>query len=259
MSYSSNAHPTEILDVVDAENRVIGQAPRQEIHDKNWLHRAVHLFIVDEQSRILLQKRSAQRPTFPRCWESSVSGHLAVGETYDAALFREAKEEIGFVCRDPVPLLNIEGSDLTGYEWIQLYAEKFSGKGVFRPDPNEIDELRWWSRDELLRALLDQPDSFAHPFRTLYFLWRETGFVLPEKEFNDWYCIESGPPDRLNILRSFLESTGFPVRIANDSQWLGVGGQGFFGKKSPLDSDLCVPRHVLAESIALLYLSEQEE
>ena len=48
----------EILDVVDEEGRVIGQATRGACHaDRSLLHRAVHLLVYDDGGRLFLQKR----------------------------------------------------------------------------------------------------------------------------------------------------------------------------------------------------------
>lgn len=48
----------ERFDIVDASDRVIGSAPRSEIHAHGLLHRAVHLWLYDPAGRILLQRRS---------------------------------------------------------------------------------------------------------------------------------------------------------------------------------------------------------
>ncbi len=53
--------PEEIFDVVDSEDRVIGQAPRSEVHAKKLLHRAVHIFVFNSRGQLLIHRRSARR------------------------------------------------------------------------------------------------------------------------------------------------------------------------------------------------------
>jgi isopentenyl-diphosphate Delta-isomerase len=252
-------HPDELLDVVDEDNRVMRQAPRREVHVNGDLHRSIHLFLVNDRREILLQKRSQWKPDWPGCWDSSVSGHVTAGQTYDETVFREAEEEIDYRCSDPAPVLLIEGSELTGREWVQLYVEKPSKRPRLRPDPAEVSELRWWGWDELVEALVREPDSFARAFRTLFFMWRQTEYVIPEKDRTGWYRLYSEVPDRLQILRSFLESAGLAASVERDQHWLGHAGHGMFGQRNPMESDLCVPREHLSECIALLYLSEVQE
>ncbi len=253
------AHPDELLDVVDAENRVIGRASRREVHVNGSFHRAVHLFLVNGRREILLQKRSHAKPTWPGCWDSSVSGHVASGKGYDETVYREAEEEIGYRCSDPAPVLQIEAGEMTEQEWVQLYVEKPAKPVRCRPNPAEVSEVRWWGWDEVVDALVREPESFALAFRTLFFLWRQADFVVPERDRSGWYRLHSAFPDRLQILRSFLESAGIPATVERDQHWLGHAGHGMFGQRNPMESDLCVPRERLSECVALLYLSEPQE
>ena len=88
-------NPEELFDVVDAQDRVVGQAPRREVHAKQLRHRAVHVLVFDEKGAVFLQKRSMGKDSCPGTWDSSCSGHLDAGEDYDAAAVRELREEIG--------------------------------------------------------------------------------------------------------------------------------------------------------------------
>src|SRR5687767_7689494 len=89
--------PTELFDVCDAENRVIGQAPRGEVHARGLLHRAVHIFVLNSRGELLLHRRSTLKDEYPLRITSSASGHLGVGEDYAAAAARELEEELGIV------------------------------------------------------------------------------------------------------------------------------------------------------------------
>ena len=73
----------EMFDVVDEQDRVIGQAPRSEVHAKKLLHRAVHIFVFNSEGKLLIHRRSATKDEYPLCYTSSASGHVSAGETYD--------------------------------------------------------------------------------------------------------------------------------------------------------------------------------
>src|SRR5271154_3794999 len=104
MSKTSHAaDPDELFDVVDLDDRVVGQSPRRKVHARKLLHRAVHVLIHDINGHLFLQRRSMGKDTFPGCWDSSCSGHVDAGEDYIIAARRELGEELGW--RDPaVPL-----------------------------------------------------------------------------------------------------------------------------------------------------------
>ncbi len=82
----------EIFDIVDEQDQIKGQGTRQEIHDGNLIHRAVHFLVNNKHGHIILQKRSPWKDRQPGLWDSSASGHLAAGEHYAEAALRELKE-----------------------------------------------------------------------------------------------------------------------------------------------------------------------
>lgn len=253
----NHAHPDEVLDVVDDQNQVVKQASRQVIHDRNLNHRSVHLMIRDLHGNFLLQRRADTRPTNPGCWDASVSGHNPAGMDYHDAVKKEAREEIGFDYRNPLPVFLIEASPETGHEWSMLYAHRAEAALRLRPDQEEVSEVRWWSEPELTRSLVSRPNLFTDSFRLLFFLWRATGFVIPEKMNDGTYAIGWDLPDRLQVKRALLESADIPARVSDDHSALVPGGRGgFFNKRDPASSGLCVFYDHLPDAIALLYLSQ---
>ena len=55
----------ELLDVVDAEDRVIGVKTRGEIHAQGLMHRAVHILVFNSKGELFLQKRSMSKDENP--------------------------------------------------------------------------------------------------------------------------------------------------------------------------------------------------
>lgn len=255
------SHPNELLDVVDEENEVIGQASREEVHRRQLLHRTVHLILTTGQGYFLLQKRAQSAATYPARWDSSSSGHVTAGHSFDETVIRETKEEIGYVSQNPVPLLLIEGSEETDYEWVQFYTEALTERPRLQADPLVVQELRWWSEKELVDELVRNPDAFTPVFRALFFLWRETKFLVPEKQKDDWYSIDTGNANELQVRRALLEAAGLEARVEEDQHWLAPqGGRAVFGaRREARHTVLSVPRNTLPDSIALLYLSRPSD
>lgn len=88
-----------ILDVVDENDNVIGQALRSEIHAKGLLHREANVLFVTPQKEIVLQKRSMTKQNNPGLLSVTVGGHVDCGETYLDAAIRETFEETGVTVR----------------------------------------------------------------------------------------------------------------------------------------------------------------
>ena len=56
---------SEVFDIVNDSDKVIGSASRNEVHNRGLKHRSVHLLIFNKQGSVLLQKRSMEKDTFP--------------------------------------------------------------------------------------------------------------------------------------------------------------------------------------------------
>lgn len=150
----------EIFDVVDDRDIVIGQETRNEVHRLGLKHRAVHVLVFNQRGQIFLQKRSSRKECFPRTWDSSASGHLSAGETYDACAVRELEEELGLrVDAPPIRLFKIDACPQTGQEFVWIYRSLAEGPFVLHPE--EIEEGRWFRLNVVTEWLARSPSDFA--------------------------------------------------------------------------------------------------
>lgn len=85
----------EILDIVDENDEVTGQAPRGEAYVRGLRHRCAFVLVRDAQDRIFVHRRTPTKLVFPSRYDMFVGGVVGAGETYDAAALREAEEELG--------------------------------------------------------------------------------------------------------------------------------------------------------------------
>lgn len=90
----------EVLDLVDEEDRVIGEVLKSEAHrNPSLIHRIVGGLLYDGRRRVLLQKRSSEKFSDPGLWMVSWSGHVSKGATPLETAHKELKEELGFDTR----------------------------------------------------------------------------------------------------------------------------------------------------------------
>ena len=158
----------EIFDVVDEHDEVIGQRLRREVHQLGLRHRAVHLLVYNSRGELFLQKRSLSKDCFPGTWDSSASGHLCPGESYDACAIREANEELGLeLDRVPERLFKLAACPETGQEFVWVY--RWKAEGPFRLHPEEIECGGWFMPDAVSSWLEERPAEFASGF---VLLWR---------------------------------------------------------------------------------------
>ena len=120
---------------------------------------------------VFLQKRSFKKDSFPGSWDSSASGHLDTGETYDACAVRESREEIGlFLERTPKRQFKIDACPQTGAEFVWVY--RCESNGPFRLNLDELECGAFFKTDHVNRWMAERPRDFADAFRLVwkYFL-----------------------------------------------------------------------------------------
>ena len=155
----------ELFDVCDADDNVIGQAPRGEVHARGLLHRAVHIFVFNARGDLLLHRRSATKDEYPLRITSSASGHVGAGEGYDDTAERELAEELGIRAR-PEYLSSFPASPDTANEHTRLY--RVTTDQPLTPDPDEIQSVEYVRIDEVRRRIEEHPEDFTPPFRVLF-------------------------------------------------------------------------------------------
>jgi isopentenyl-diphosphate delta-isomerase type 1 len=142
--------PNEVFDLVDGEDRVIGQVRRAEAHhDPSLLHRSVQVLILADDGRVLLQRRSQRKDLFPGYFCASASGHVASGDDYLTTAQRELQEELGI----QMPLRFI-GTVLVRSEYETEMTAIFAGRsnGPFHFNALETDGGEYFTRGDLAVA-----------------------------------------------------------------------------------------------------------
>ena len=168
--------------LVDMNDREIGRADKLPAHRLGYLHRAVSICIIDDQGRMLLQRRAAQKYHSAGLWANACCSHPRPGEATDKAALRRLPEELGFSC----PLFFTAqthyradvGGNLIEDELVHLFIGIYNGEA--NPDPKEVDDVRWRSYSELKNDIYLNPDDYTYWFRHYMDTFGETLFHLPK-------------------------------------------------------------------------------
>ena len=86
----------------------------------------------------------------PGRWDTAVGGHVSYGESLQEALYREASEELGSFEFNPIYMGNYVFESDIEREFVSIFA----AVGNFQLDPvnDEVDEGKWWSEKEIIKA-----------------------------------------------------------------------------------------------------------
>ena len=157
----------ERLILVDENNRATGVGEKTPVHRAGLLHRAFSIFIVDDQGRILLQRRSRQKYHSGGLLANSCCGHPRPGETTLVAARRRLTEELGFAAPLTFGFHSRYRADLDGgmqeNEYVYVYFGPLTAQP--NPDPAEVSEVALASTDEIARRIARQPDGYVYWLR----------------------------------------------------------------------------------------------
>lgn len=134
------------------------------------LHGAAHVWIwrlKDAKTEVLLQKRAADKRTWPNCWDISAAGHIDLGEEPIVAAVRETEEEIGlsvkpddlaFIAKRHDHLVAPNGAIENEFRWI--YALRLESAIDFVLEKREVEALAWKPL-QTVRAEVQDPQQYV--------------------------------------------------------------------------------------------------
>lgn len=173
----------EYIDIVDENGNKTGEIrSRVDVHKYGLLFQAVHLWVVNSKSEILLQKRSDNLRNFPGKWDISAGGALVQGEELIDAVKKESFEEIG---------LSVDESKLKFIGTIseQVVYNDYIDNGIcsiyithsdlpiddFTKKQNEVQDLKWFPLMAFKKMVAEQnPELVPH--------WQEYELLIKELE-----------------------------------------------------------------------------
>ena len=172
----------EFFDITDDNGVPTGETvSRSEAHEKGIPHRTAHIWIVRKNSesyQVLLQKRSAEKDSFPGMYDTSSAGHIQAGDDPLESALRELQEELG---------IKADEKDLSYAGRFHIkYEMEFHGK-MFRDDEvafvyvyekpveiedlvlqkEEVEEVRWFDIEEVHEGCIHRDGTFCVPIEGL--------------------------------------------------------------------------------------------
>lgn len=160
----------EQLDLVDVNDKVIGKHDRQWFYQsENHFYRVVNAFVINSEGKIFIPLRKKKTGRFSGLYDFSVGGHVLAGESYEEAMIRETKEELG---------IDIDAEHLSEILYLTypnvLKTSSFSKLYLIHCPLTEfeledkIEKGLWCSVEDIFRMQYSNPEMFKSDFAPLF-------------------------------------------------------------------------------------------
>lgn len=154
----------ELLFVVDEENTPLEPLPRSIVHQKQLWHRTTHIWIINDKTEVLCQKRSLHKDLSPGAWEPFFGGHILANENALINAVNEIREELGITLSAAAfnQLTIWKDEVYKEYQFITLV--NWSGTiDDLVLEKDEVDEVKWIALHELKNIILSKSLGWSLP------------------------------------------------------------------------------------------------
>jgi len=149
---------TEIVDIIDKNNNVIGSADVNTAHEQKLLHRVVGVFVFNANNKELYIQTDNKYGKI----DISVGGHVQKGETYESAARREMYEEIGLeTSLQHISTFLPDNTHLNHY-WA-IYKTVAPAEWRFK-ETEEVKTLEKRNISDIISTMESNPDMFTRGF-----------------------------------------------------------------------------------------------
>lgn len=143
-----------------------GTADKATVHTASTpLHLAFSCHLLDDGGRVLVTRRALGKRTWPGVWTNSVCGHPAPDESFEDAIRRRSRFELGVDVSDVavvVPDFRYRATDASGVvenEVCPVFTARV--QGPVRPNPDEVMDLAWVTPAQLRDAVAAMPFALS--------------------------------------------------------------------------------------------------
>ncbi len=152
-------------------NGTLQPVEKLDAHERGLRHKAVSVFVT-RGDQVLIQRRALGKYHTPGLWANTCCTHPEWDEPAATCALRRLDDELGMTGVDPVHCGRVEyradvGNGMIEHEVVEIFRAEATPEMTLVPNPEEVMDTRWVSRDRLTRETQSQPERFT-PWLRIY-------------------------------------------------------------------------------------------
>ena len=158
----------DIIPIVNENDEIIKYKNRLEIQSED-IYRISGLWVEDSEGQILLAQRSYGKKNNPGKFGPAVAGTVEKDETYEMNIIKESLEEIGLDNLLPVKKQKVRVNENNEHNFFCQLFYKIVDKPTkeFKIKKDELECVKWYTKEDLLIQLNNSPDNFVPNLREM--------------------------------------------------------------------------------------------
>lgn len=149
--------------IVDKNDKMAGLKGWEDLSNED-IYRVSALWVKNSKGEILMARRALTKAHDPGKWGPAVAGTLEEGEAYNYRILKGSEKEIGLknvkFKKGPKVKIMLVGRLRFFLQWYVIKIDKPLEE--FKIQKNEVEELKWFSKDELKKKLQESPNEFIY-------------------------------------------------------------------------------------------------
>ena len=154
--------------LLDEQDQPAGMLEKYAAHTFDTpLHLAFSCWLFNQQGQLLVTRRSLGKKAWPGVWTNSVCGHPQQGETFEQAVTRRCRFELGVEISDIAPVhpafryRAVAPNGIVENEVCPVYAARVVSE--VQPNDDEVMDYQWVDLETMLSALAATPYTITGP------------------------------------------------------------------------------------------------
>ena len=154
----------EQIIIVDENDQQIGMGGKLKVHQDGALHRALSLYIFNDQDELMLQQRAKDKYHCGGLWTNTTCSHPRIDEDLSDAAHRRLQEEMGFDTEmkkvgEYTYKVAFENG-LTEHEYVHVFIGRYNDEPNLNPE--EAMNWKWIKIEELENAIKKDSNAYTY-------------------------------------------------------------------------------------------------